>query len=69
MNEKNVTAEEILYLIDADNLRTWASYSLEWRCTLFHRKFPDRWINRYVLGRLYRDFGVKKKQVVIKRAP
>jgi len=66
---KTITAEEVDYLVDPVNLRAWASYSLEWRCTLFHRKFPNRWISRFTIGRLMSRCGVKKKAIVVRRAP
>lgn len=66
---KTVTAEELEYIIDPDNLRTWSSYSLDWRCTLFHRKFPNRWISRHTLSSIMRRCGIKKKVIVVKRAP
>jgi len=51
---KTITAEEVQFLTDPTNLRAWASYSLSGRCVLFHRRFPDRWLDRLTLGRLLR---------------
>ena len=64
-----MTDGELEYLLSADTLRAWAPYSLAWRCTLFHRQFPDRWIDRFTLGQLYRNAGIKKKAIVVRRVP
>ena len=61
--------EEIEFLTSTDNLRAWSPFSLDWRCTLFHRRFNDRWIARHTLARLYRNLGIKKKAIIVKRVP
>ena len=66
---RTITDEEIAFLTNSDNLRAWAPYSLAWRCTLFHRQFPDRWLDRFTLGQLYRNAGIKKKAIAVRRAP
>ena len=66
---KTLRPEEVEYLTDPDNLYNWAAYPLTWRCVLFHRKFPDRWLRRQELGKLYRQCNIRKKKVTANRAP
>ena len=46
-----------------------ATMSLDWRCTLFHRQFPDRRIKRGVMRKIYRWFGITKKKVEVSCVP
>ena len=41
----------------------WAGYSLEARCRLFHRRFPDKKLTLYRLCKVYREHGIKKKKI------
>ena len=66
---ETLTAEEVEFMTDRENLRQWAAYSLSWRCVLFHRKFPDRWLNKSTLAKLYSQCGIKRKVISINRAP
>jgi hypothetical protein len=64
---RTITDQEIEYLTSPETLRAWAPYSLSWRCTMFHRRYPDRWLAPHVLAQLYRNAGIRKKTVNIRR--
>ena len=66
---QNIRDEEIEFLTSSETLRAWAPYSLQWRCTLFHRRYPDRWLAPWTLSQLYRNAGIKKKSILTRRAP
>lgn len=50
-------------------MQQWAGFSLAWRATLFHRRFPERRIKAATLGRLYRSLGIRYKKVRVSKIP
>jgi hypothetical protein len=68
-NMKNITDDESTWIVDQDNLAKWAHLSLKSRATLFHRKFPDRWIQPRRLREVMRLAGITMKGIKIRRAP
>jgi hypothetical protein len=66
---ENIMPEEFRWLVDADNLQQMAHLSLEARCLLFHRQFPDRWLSRHRMGFIMRQAGLSKKKIAIRRMP
>ena len=65
----NVTTDEMLFLVDQTTMINQATMSLEWRCKMFHRQFPDRRIKPGVLRKIYRWFGITKKKVEVSCIP
>ncbi len=65
----NATEAEISYIIDPDFQQRYAHISLLGRCILFHRYFPDRRIDRWVMSRIMRRAGLTKKVIAIKKIP
>ena len=66
---KNLTEEEAAFLLSDETLTAWAPYSIPLRCVLFNRKFTERRMKPWVLGGIMKKAGLKKKQVVIVKAP
>jgi len=69
VTELNITPEEFHYLTCQENLQAWAHLPLLARCIMFHRKFPERWINRQTLSLIMRKAGCKEKVVVVRKMP
>ena len=69
VTELNLTPEEFDYLTCEENINAWAHLPLMARCIQFHRKFPDRWINRQTLGKILRKAGHQVKVITINKAP
>ena len=36
---------------------------------MFHRRFPDRWLQPWDLGKIMREAGLRKKRITVTRAP
>ena len=66
---RNLTPDEMLYLVDQTTMINQATMSLEWRCIMFHRQFPMRRIKKGVLRKVYRMFGVTRKKVEVSCVP
>ena len=47
----------------------WAIASIEERCKLFHRVFPNRRISKRLMLQIMKSAGLKKKKVRIKNVP
>ena len=62
---KNITPDEILFLIHNTTLYNQAILSLQKRCIMFHRQFPNRRIKPRVISKIYKYFGIKKKKVKV----
>ena len=62
---KNITPDEILFLIHNTTLYNQAILSLPKRATMFHRRFPNRRIKPRVISKIYRYFGITKKKVKV----
>ena len=62
---KNMTPDEILFLIHNTTLHNQAILSLQKRCIMFHRQFPNRRIKPRVISKIYKYFGIKKKKVKV----
>ena len=69
MTERNITDEELEFLLDSETLRDWAPFSLAMRCVMFHRRFPNRWMRRLQLSKIMRKAGMTKKKVTVTNAP
>ena len=52
-----------------ETLRQWAGRSLEERCKLFHRRFPELRISLYSLRKIYRLHHIKKKKLRMGKVP
>ena len=48
----NITEEEVAFITDRQTLREWAPLSLFVRCSMFHRRFPNRRISSQVLTKV-----------------
>ncbi len=57
-----LSQEMLDYLKDPEILRKWAPHSIEKRCVLFHRKFPEVKIGRTALARYYKKLGISFTQ-------
>ena len=66
---KNITPDEILFLIHNTTLYNQAILSLQKRSTMFHRQFPNRRIKPRVISVIYKYFGIKKKKVKVQNIP
>ena len=66
---RNITNEEIEFLISQTNQRIWANLSIEKRCVMFHRTYPNRRIGVSVVQRIYKMFGLKRKKIVVQSIP
>jgi len=53
----------IEYLTSEGSLTEWAGFSLQQRCKLFHRRFPEKKLTIYMLRKVYRSIGIKKKKI------
>lgn len=52
------------FLLSDETLMQWAHKSLDERCILFHRKFPEVKISPSYLSILYRKHGISRKRIV-----
>ena len=59
--------EHLNYLVDPGTLKSWAGRTLQERRVLFHRMYPDIKISLYHLRLAYKEAGVKKKMIRIKK--
>ena len=66
---KNLTDEELEFLMRSSTIQLWAPYNISYRCALFHRQFPDRRISGRVLRKVMLQAGLKKKVIKVIRAP
>ena len=60
---KRLSLEQVDFLRSPDTLKSWSGYSLEARCRLFHRQYPETKITRYLLHKLYQAYGIKRKKL------
>jgi hypothetical protein len=65
----NILLEEVEYIIDPDNLQSWAHLSITGRCIHFHRRFNNRRIDRHTYSVVMRRAGLSRKKVLIKNIP
>ena len=66
---KNITPDEILFLIHNTTLNNQAILSLHKRAQMFHRQFTNRRIKPRVISKIYRYFGITKKKVKVQNIP
>ena len=57
----------INFLADPSVVKGWAGLSLAQRAVMLHRQHPEVKITGAHLGNLYRELGIKRKRVVIKK--
>ena len=62
---KNITDEEVMFIINQNNLRRWAYLSIPKRCVIFHRTFTNRRIKKGVMLKVMHQAGLMKKKVEI----
>ena len=62
-----LTQEHLDFLVGPATLKSWSGLSLNERCVLFHRRFPEVKISRYYLRLAYQQAGIKKKAIRIKK--
>ena len=60
---KNVTEDEVSFIINQTNLRKWAFLSVAKRCVVFHRHFGVRRIGPKVMLKIMKQAGLTKKKV------
>ena len=63
MTAKNITEEEVCFIINQTNLRRWAFLSVAKRCIVFHRQFGVRRIGPKVMLKIMKQAGLTKKKV------
>ena len=66
---KNITPDEILFLIHNTTLYNQAILSNHKRAQMFHRQFTNRRIKPRVISKIYRYFGITKKKVKVQNIP
>ena len=69
VQQYTIRHNELEFLLDPDTHRDWAHFSLAQRCVMFHRRFPDRWLQPWDLSKIMREAGMRKKRVSVTRAP
>lgn len=47
----------------------WAILSIDKRCVMFHRQFPDRRIKKGVMLKVMKFAGLKRKKVEVSSVP
>ena len=57
------------FLTAESTLKSWVSRSIEERCLLFHRQFPDKFIKPWRLRFVYRQNLIKQKSINIAKMP
>ena len=48
----SITAEEFEFITSTETLRNWAPYSMQQRCVMFHRQFPNRQIRPQIMRKI-----------------
>ena len=66
---RNITDEEVGFVTSQESQRRWAILSIEKRCTLFHRQYPDRRIRKGVMLKVMKLAGLKRKKVEVCNVP
>ena len=62
---KNITDDESFFINSQINQHLWAIKSIQQRCVLFHRQFPERRIKRAVMLKVMKMGGLRMKKVEI----
>ena len=57
------------YLTSESTLKSWVSRSIQERCVLFHRQFPDKFIKPWRLRFVYKQNLIKQKVINIAKMP
>ena len=63
-----MTQPQLDYLTDPQTLKLWSGLTLDQRRVMLHRQFPELKISRYHLRLAYRQAGIKKKAIRIKKS-
>ena len=69
VNIKNLESDEFYFIISQFNQRLWAAKSIDERCKLFHRTFPDRRISVPMMRRIMSMANIVKKRIIVSTAP
>ena len=59
----NIKADEFLFITSQRNQFEWATKSIQERCVLFHRTYPNRRIKKAIMLKVMKIAGLKKKKV------
>ena len=57
------------YLTSESTLKSWVTRSIQERCVLFHRQFPDKFIKPWRLRFVYKQNLIKQKVINIAKMP
>jgi hypothetical protein len=60
---RKLRAQHLWYLLSDETLRSQAQNSLEERCVMFHRQFPEIKLSRAHLGAIYKKHGITRKVI------
>ena len=66
--ERKIEQAQIDFLTSDATQVQWAGRTMDERVILFHRKFPHKVISATRLWRLYRQHGIKRKQVRVQKS-
>jgi hypothetical protein len=66
---RNITYEETKFITNQENQRLWAILSVEKRCVMFHRQFPDRRIKKGVMLKVMKEAGLRRKKIEVCNVP
>ena len=66
---QNITNDEVEYITSQDTQYNQAILSIEKRCTMFHRRYPDRRIKKQVMTKVMKQAGLRKKKVNVRNVP
>jgi hypothetical protein len=65
----NILDEEFKFITSQYNLNLWASLSIEERCVIFHRTFPNRRIKKGIMLKVMKLSGLRIKKIEISNVP
>ena len=60
---RKLSQQHFDFLKSQQTLLSWAGLTLEERCKMFHRKFPDKILSPVRLFRIYRVNSIRRKAV------
>ena len=66
---KRLTIDQVRFLKSPDTLRIWSGMSLQQRCQLFHRRYPETKLSVYLLRKVYRMHMIRKKTIRKSKEP
>ena len=65
----NIKDQERDFIICQENQKLWAILNIDERCVMFHRKFPSRRIKKFVMLKVMKQAGLRKKKVHVSNVP